>query len=86
MQDKIHPEVVALDITCSCGNVFEGILTTMTNRKAFNIEVCSKCHPFYTGLQKIVDTAGRVERMNTKYGRILTSGLMKAGAPKEKDS
>jgi len=53
-------------VTCSCGNKFN---TRSTNSKALHIEVCSVCHPFYTGKQKIVDTAGRVERFRQKYAR-----------------
>lgn len=65
MKADIHPEYNAITVTCSCGNKFE---TRSTNSKALNIEVCSQCHPFYTGKQKIVDTAGRVEKFRQKYG------------------
>lgn len=64
MKADIHPEYNEITVTCSCGNKFE---TRSTNSKALNIEVCSQCHPFYTGKQKIVDTAGRVEKFRQKY-------------------
>ncbi len=51
-------------VTCACGNTFE----THSTAKELHVEVCSKCHPFYTGTQRLVDTAGRVERFNRKYG------------------
>ena len=64
MKDKIHPAYNEVNVTCSCGNSFK---TRSTMSKALAIEVCSNCHPFYTGKQKIVDTAGRVERFRQKY-------------------
>ena len=66
MKEGIHPNYVEIDVTCSCGNAFK---TKSTSGKALNIEVCSNCHPFYTGKQKIVDTAGRVERFRQKCGQ-----------------
>lgn len=66
MKDGIHPNYVEIDVTCSCGNKFK---TKLTSGKALHIEVCSECHPFWTGKQKIVDTAGRVERFRQKYGK-----------------
>lgn len=66
MKEGIHPDYKAIKVTCSCGNSFE---TRSTAGKDLALEVCSKCHPFYTGLQKIVDTAGRVDRFQQKYGR-----------------
>lgn len=65
MKADIHPDYNAITVTCSCGNKFE---TRSTNGKNLNIEVCSQCHPFYTGKQKIMDTAGRVEKFRQKYG------------------
>ena len=62
----IHPEYKAIQVTCSCGNVFE---TRSTLGENLQIEVCSNCHPFYTGKQKIVDTGGRVDRFRKKYAR-----------------
>ncbi len=65
MKEGIHPEYKVLTVTCSCGNAFETRSTTGEIR----VEICSNCHPFYTGKQKILDAAGRVERFNQKYGR-----------------
>jgi large subunit ribosomal protein L31 len=65
MKDKIHPAYGEIAVTCSCGNTFT---TRSTMKKALHVEVCSACHPFYTGKQKIIDTAGRVEKFNQKYG------------------
>ena len=66
MKDAIHPKYAEIEVTCSCGNKFS---TQSTNIKPLHIEVCSACHPFYTGKQKIVDTAGRVERFRQKYSK-----------------
>lgn len=65
MKADIHPNYPIVNVTCSCGNKFE---TRSTIGKDFHVEVCSLCHPFYTGKQKIVDTAGRVEKFRQKYG------------------
>jgi len=65
MKKGIHPEYLPATITCACGNVVE----TFSTRGSFAVEICSQCHPFYTGKQKLVDTAGRVERFQKKYGR-----------------
>ena len=66
MRQGIHPEYKEIKVTCSCGSSFE---TRSTLGRDLLLEVCSKCHPFYTGKQKIVDTAGRVDRFQQKYGR-----------------
>jgi large subunit ribosomal protein L31 len=65
MKSDIHPEYNTVEVTCSCGNAYK---MRSTMKKALRIEVCSACHPFYTGKQKIIDTAGRVEKFNRKYG------------------
>ena len=66
MKDKIHPKYFPdAKVTCSCGNTF----TTGSTRQTLRVELCNKCHPFFTGEQKIIDTAGRVERFNKKYKR-----------------
>jgi large subunit ribosomal protein L31 len=65
MKATIHPEYNEITVTCSCGNSWT---TRSTMDKALHVEVCSACHPFYTGKQKIVDTAGRVEKFRQKYG------------------
>ncbi len=64
MQKKIHPKYYETTVTCACGNKFK----TRSTKKNIRIEICSKCHPFFTGKQKLVDTAGRVERFRRKYG------------------
>jgi large subunit ribosomal protein L31 len=65
MKTAIHPEYKEINVTCSCGISFK---TRSTMGKDLHVEVCSSCHPFYTGKQKIVDTAGRVEKFRQKYG------------------
>jgi len=67
MKADIHPKYEELTVTCSCGNTFK---TKSTLSKSLQVEVCSECHPFYTGTQKIVDTAGRIEKFNQKYGKL----------------
>ncbi|HEY3326203.1 MAG TPA: 50S ribosomal protein L31 [Novimethylophilus sp.] len=64
MKPETHPNYEEISVVCSCGNSFK---THSTNCKDLHIEVCSLCHPFYTGKQKIVDTAGRVEKFRQKY-------------------
>lgn len=66
MKEGIHPEYKEIKVTCSCGNSFA---TRSTLGRDLLLEVCSSCHPFYTGKQKIVDTAGRVDRFQQKYAR-----------------
>ena len=63
MKEGIHPEYVECTITCACGAVYH----TRSTRKTLHVEICAKCHPFYTGQQRFVDTAGRVERFRRKY-------------------
>jgi large subunit ribosomal protein L31 len=65
MKAKIHPQYKEITVHCSCGNSWT---TRSTMGKDLNIEVCSACHPFYTGKQKVLDTAGRIEKFNQKYG------------------
>ena len=65
MKPGIHPKYQEVTVTCSCGNTF---VTRSTAGRDLQIEVCSLCHPFYTGKQKIVDTAGRVDKFRQKYG------------------
>ncbi len=64
MKTAIHPSYSEIQVTCSCGNTFA---TRSTVNKPLHVEVCSACHPFYTGKQKIVDTAGRVEKFRQRY-------------------
>jgi large subunit ribosomal protein L31 len=63
MKAKIHPKYEPATITCACGNVIE----TRSTAKDLKVEICSACHPFFTGKQKLVDTAGRIERFRKKY-------------------
>ena len=65
MKSNIHPNYIAAKVHCACGNIIE-TRSTIGDKE---IDICSKCHPFYTGKQKLVDTAGRIERFNKKYGR-----------------
>ena len=66
MKSGIHPEYVEANVHCACGNVFT---TRSTHKGDIGLEICSNCHPFFTGKQKLVDTAGRVERFNRKYAK-----------------
>ncbi|WP_062380234.1 50S ribosomal protein L31 [Demequina pelophila] len=66
MKKDIHPEYVATTVTCTCGSVFETKSTVKAGE--ISVEVCSACHPFYTGKQKIMDTGGRVARFQKRYG------------------
>ena len=65
MKPDIHPNYADITVTCSCGESFK---TRSTLGQDLTVEVCSQCHPFYTGKQKMLDTAGRVDRFNRKYG------------------
>lgn len=64
MKKKIHPEYGKAKIICACGEIWE----TRSTRKESRVGICAKCHPFFTGKQKLVDTAGRVERFRRRYG------------------
>ena len=63
MKPGIHPDYKPAKVVCACGNVIE----TRSTRGDFHIEICANCHPFFTGKQKIMDTAGRIERFKTRY-------------------
>jgi large subunit ribosomal protein L31 len=63
MKDSIHPKYVEAKVTCSCGNTF----TIGSTKPVLKVELCSKCHPFFTGERRVVDTAGRVERFKRRY-------------------
>jgi len=65
MKADIHPNYVDCTVKCACGNTFE---TKSTKGEKLKLEICSNCHPFYTGKQKILDTAGRIEKFNRRYG------------------
>ncbi len=66
MKKDLHPKYQKITATCSCGNVIE---VNSTLKSDISVEICSKCHPFYTGQQKIVDTGGRVQRFEKKFGK-----------------
>lgn len=63
MKQGIHPEYMVATVVCACGNRFE----TMSTQEELHVEICAVCHPFYTGKQRLVDTAGRVDRFKRKY-------------------
>ena len=63
MKEGIHPKYEEVVITCACG----AVINTRSTKPAFKVDICSECHPFFTGKQKLVDTAGRVERFRKKY-------------------
>jgi large subunit ribosomal protein L31 len=65
MKKDIHPKYDACKVTCACGNSFE----TRATIPEIKVEICSECHPFYTGRQKLLDTAGRIEKFRRKYGK-----------------
>jgi large subunit ribosomal protein L31 len=65
MKKGLHPELHMVTAVCACGNTFQ----TRSTQKELRLEICSACHPFFTGRQKLVDTAGRVERFNRRYGK-----------------
>jgi len=64
MKQGIHPKYMKTVVNCACGESFE----TFSNKEEIRVEICSKCHPFYTGKQKLVDTGGRVDRFKSRYG------------------
>ncbi|HXG91248.1 MAG TPA: 50S ribosomal protein L31 [Blastocatellia bacterium] len=65
MKPDIHPKYMTATVHCACGETWQ----TRSTKPEIRLEICSNCHPFFTGKQKLVDTAGRVERFNRKYGR-----------------
>jgi large subunit ribosomal protein L31 len=65
MKKDIHPKYIDTTISCACGNVIE----VGSTREGIRVEICSKCHPFFTGKQKLIDTAGRIERFRRKYAK-----------------
>jgi large subunit ribosomal protein L31 len=77
MREGIHPAYKPAKVVCACGNVIE----TRSTRGDFHIEICSACHPFFTGKQKILDTAGRIERFRTRYASAPAKAEAKPRAP-----
>ena len=83
MKQGIHPEYVDVVVHCACGHSF----TTRSTKKDLRVEICSACHPFFTGKQKLVDTAGRVERFEKRYaGRKVKAEAAPAPAPAKKEN
>ncbi|MGE4159184.1 MAG: 50S ribosomal protein L31 [Planctomycetota bacterium] len=80
MKTGIHPDYQETKVTCGCGNSF----VTRSTLKEIKVEICNACHPFYTGNQKFIDTAGRVEKFNARFAR--TQALQADKAPKKKKS
>jgi large subunit ribosomal protein L31 len=80
MKKSIHPEYFETTVTCGCGNSFQ----TRSTRKELKVDICSNCHPFYTGKLKYVDTAGRIEKFQTKFASGSYASLQKAGKKKGK--
>ena len=74
MKEGIHPQYGPVTIQCACGNVME---TRSTLRGTVQVEICSACHPFFTGKQKLVDTAGRIDRFKKKFGEKVVVGSLK---------
>ena len=70
MRADIHPEYHAVDVRCACGATWK----TRSTKKELHLEICSSCHPFFTGRQKLIDTEGRVERFMKKYGKVTAEG------------
>lgn len=66
MKQDIHPQYNEINVNCACGNTFK---TRSTRKNDLTVEICSECHPFFTGKQKLVDTAGRVDRFNKRYAK-----------------
>jgi large subunit ribosomal protein L31 len=80
MKDKIHPKNHLVTVTCACGNSFE----TLSTSSQMKVEVCSACHPFFTGTQRFVDTAGRVEKFQQKLDRQKKAAAERSAAKKSK--
>ncbi|PKQ10283.1 MAG: 50S ribosomal protein L31 [Actinobacteria bacterium HGW-Actinobacteria-9] len=79
MREGIHPDYVESTVICSCGNTFK----TRSTKAELHVELCSACHPFYTGKQKFVDTGGRVQRFSDKFGNAANAVLEKEAAERE---
>jgi len=65
MKEKIHPKYEIITVKCACGNVFQ----TRSTRGSFTVDICAACHPFYTGQQKMIDAAGKIEKFRRKYAK-----------------
>lgn len=83
MKTDIHPKYhTNADVTCACGNTFQ----VGSTREKINVEICSSCHPFYTGNEKIIDTAGRVEKFKARQAKKTTTPKAKAKSKEDSDS
>jgi large subunit ribosomal protein L31 len=82
MKKEIHPKYVEATVTCGCGNSFK----TRSTREKITVEICSSCHPFFTGKVKFVDTAGRVEKFQRKYNWDARQAAQKEGAAAAKEA
>lgn len=81
MKQGIHPQYVDVTVVCACGNSF----TTRSTKSDLRVEICSSCHPFFTGKQKLVDTAGRVERFEKRYAKRAGASAEAAPAAKKEN-
>ena len=79
MKEGIHPKYQEVEARCACGNTFK----TRSTKPELHLEICSNCHPFFTGRQKLIDTEGRVDRFNKKYGAQTVDGLKAAAKAKK---
>ena len=77
MKQGLHPEYCETTVRCACGSEVQ----TRTTLKALHVEICSQCHPFFTGKQKLVDTAGRIEKFNRKYGKAVPVSTPEVSTP-----
>jgi large subunit ribosomal protein L31 len=80
MKDGIHPNYVETTVTCSCGNSFK----TRSTRKELKVDICSACHPFFTGKLKYIDTAGRIEKFQSKFAAGTYTSIQKPAKPTKK--
>jgi len=80
MKKDVHPDYHEVTVTCGCGNTFK----TRSTRRELKVDICSGCHPFYTGKLKYIDTAGRIEKFQTKFASGTYASLQKAGKKKGK--
>jgi len=79
MKDSIHPDYMETTVTCGCGNTFE----TRSTRKELKVDICNACHPFYTGKLKYIDSAGRIEKFQSKFATGSYASVQKKGKAKK---
>ena len=80
MKQGIHPEYHEVEVRCACGATWH----TRATKDELHLEICSNCHPFFTGRQKLIDTEGRVERFTKKYGKVTVAGRLEQEAARRK--